>query len=205
MSMQVRYTKGFLLDFKRRLDFIRDAHQLLEMKRDQLIRELRSSIDELKVVRGKVEKELEELESEVAFFHVAHGSQELLTAPTLEERLEVEVLPRSVIGVSVPLITEIKIPEVKEKYPPHIAALAEKVASVARDLIKLAEIEAAIERLADDLQKTNIRVNALEKAVIPQYESIIKKIQDALDHEMLEEFMRVKQVKSVLVRRRGQT
>jgi len=204
MSISVRYTKGFLLDFKRRLQFIRDAHQLLEMKRDQLIRELKALVEKLKPLREKVEKEVEELYGELALFHVVYGTQELRTAPMLDEEIEVEVLPKSVIGVSVPLIKSITVPEVKEKYPPHIASLAEKMASAINDLIRLAEIETSIENLAEDLQRTNVRVNALEKAVIPRYESLIKRIQDALDHEMLEEFMRVKLVKGVLVKRRAQ-
>lgn len=204
MSISIRYTKGFLLDFKRRLEFIRDAHQLLEMKRDQLIRKLKALVEELKPLREKVEKEVEELYGELALFHVVYGTQELRTASIIGESMEVEVLPKSVIGISVPLITKIKVPEVKEKYPPHIASLAEKMASAINDLIKLAEIETSIENLAEDLQRTNVRVNALEKAVIPQYESLIKRIQDALDHEMLEEFMRVKLVKNVLIKKRGE-
>ena len=120
MSVSIRYTKGFLLDFKRRLEFIRDAHQLLEMKRDQLIRKLKALVEELKPLREKVEKEIEELYGELALFHVVYGTQELRTASIIGESMEVEVLPKSVIGISVPLITKIKVPEVKELSLIHI-------------------------------------------------------------------------------------
>ncbi|RLI38838.1 V-type ATP synthase subunit D, partial [Candidatus Bathyarchaeota archaeon] len=56
--------------------------------------------------------------------------------------------------------------------------------------------------LAEDLRRTNIRVNALEKVVIPSYEETIKRIQDILDDEMLEEIIRLKLIKELLTRGR---
>jgi len=203
MSMGVRYTRGFLLDLKRRLTFVRDAHELLEMKRDQLVRELKEAIEKFKEMREKIEKEVEELHRELAMVHATYGSQEILSSSRLlKESLELEVIPKSIMGVDVPEVKIKKIPKPEEACPPHILKLAKMASTVIRDLIKLAELEAFIERIAEDLRKTNVRVNALEKVVIPSYEALIKRISDIIDQSSLEEFMRIKIVKKALAKRR---
>jgi len=198
----VRYTKGFLLDLKRRLEFIKDAHDLLEMKRDQLMIELRKALERFKELRRKVEDEAEEVYREFSLLHSTLGSADLETySAYLRGRMEVKIIPRSIIGVVTPMLREIDIPDYTNLYPPQIIPLAEKTSTLMRDLAKLAELEAYIENLAEDLRKTNIRVNALEKVVIPSYEETIGRIQGVLDDEMLEEVIRLKQIKEILMGR----
>ena len=200
----VRYTKGFLLDLKRRLEFIKDAHNLLEMKRDQLVIELRKALERFKELRRIVEDEAEEVYRELSLLHSTLGSADLETySAYLKERMEVKIIPRSVIGVVTPMLREIDIPDYTNLYPPQIIPLAEKTSTLMRNLAKLAELEAYIENLAEDLRKTNIRVNALEKVVIPSYEETIRRIQGVLDDEMLEEIIRLKQIKEILTGRRA--
>jgi len=200
----VRYTKGFLLDLKRRLEFIKDAHNLLEMKRDQLMIELRKALERFKELRRIVEDEAEEVYRELILLHSTLGSADLETySAYLRGRMEVKIIPRSIIGVVTPMLREIDIPDYTNLYPPQIIPLAEKTSTLMRDLAKLAELEAYIENLAEDLRKTNIRVNALEKVVIPSYEETIRRIQGVLDDEMLEEIIRLKQIKEILTGRRA--
>ena len=199
----IRYTKGFLLDLRRRLEFIKDAHELLEMKRDQLIIKLREGLEKLKELRRKVEGEAEEVYRELSLLHSTLGSADLETySAYLRESMDVKIVPRGVIGVVTPMVREVNIPDYTNLYPPQIIPLAEKVSALMKDLVKLAELEAYIENLAEDLRRTNIRVNALEKVVIPSYEETIKRIQDILDDEMLEEIIRLKLIKEILMRRR---
>ena len=205
MSLSIRYTRGFLLDLKRRLFFVKDAHELLEMKRDQLVREIKDAISRFRELRRKVELEMESLYRDLAVIHAIYGSKELISSSrTLSDRMEVEILPRSIMGVDVPEVRIKHIPDVKDKYPLHISKLAEKASAIISDLLKLAEVESLIERIAEDLRNTNIRVNALEKVVIPTYENLIKQIGEIIDQSLLEEFMRIKLVKRALMRRRGQ-
>ena len=199
----IRYTKGFLLDLRRRLEFIKDAHELLEMKRDQLIIKLREGLEKLKELRRKVEGEAEEVYRELSLLHSTLGSADLETySAYLRESMDVKIVPRGVIGVVTPMVREVNIPDYTNLYPPQIIPLAEKISALMKDLVKLAELEAYIENLAEDLRRTNIRVNALEKVVIPSYEETIKRIQDILDDEMLEEIIRLKLIKEILTRGR---
>ena len=204
MSLSIRYTRGFLLDLKRRLSFVQRAHDLLEMKRDQEIRELRSAIDRLRDLRAVLEKKVEEVLRDLAMLQAVYGSQEIISASMLmDERIEIEVLPRNVMGVNVPIIKIVKMPEVKGRYPLHVEGLAEKVRGLLEDLLRVAEVEAFVELVAEDLRKTSIRVNALEKVIIPGYETMIRKIGEVVEQSALEDFIRVKLVKRALERRRG--
>jgi len=204
MSLSIRYTRGFLLDLKRRLSFVQRAHDLLEMKRDQEIRELRSAIDRLRDLRAVLEKKAEEVLRDLAMLQAVYGSQEIISASMLmDERIEIEVLPRNVMGVNVPMIKIVKMPEVKGRYPLHVEGLAEKVRGLLEDLLRVAEVEAFVELVAEDLRKTSIRVNALEKVIIPSYEATIRKIGEVVEQSALEDFIRVKLVKRALERRRG--
>ena len=204
MSLSIRYTRGFLLDLKRRLSFVQRAHDLLEMKRDQEIRELRSAIDRLRDLRAVLEKKAEEVLRDLAMLQAVYGSQEIISASMLmDERIEIEVLPRNVMGVNVPMIKIVKMPEVKGRYPLHVEGLAEKVRGLLEDLLRVAELEAFVELVAEDLRKTSIRVNALEKVIIPGYETMIRKIGEVVEQSALEDFIRVKLVKRALERRRG--
>jgi len=199
----IRYTKGFLLDLKRRLEFVKDAHELLEMKRDQLIIELREALKRFKEFRRRVEDEAEEVYRELSLLHSTLGSADLETySAYLKGRMEVKIVPREVMGVATPMLREVDIPDYINLYPPQVISLAEKVSTLMRDLTRLAELETYIENLAEDLRKTNIRVNALEKVVIPNYEETIRRIQDILSDDMLEEVIRLKLIKGILTRRR---
>ncbi len=204
MSLSIRYTRGFLLDLKRRLSFVQRAHDLLEMKRDQEIRELRSAIDRLRDLRAVLEKRVEEVLRDLAMLQAVYGSQEIISASMLmDERIEIEMLPRNVMGVNVPMLKIVKMPEVKGRYPLHVEGLAEKVRKLLEDLLRVAELEAFVELVAEDLRKTSIRVNALEKVIIPSYEATIRKIGEVVEQSALEDFIRVKLVKRALERRRG--
>jgi len=204
MSLGVRYTRGFLLDLRRRLALARDAHELLEMKRDQLIKELMKAVERLKEARGRLEREVEDLHQELAVIHAIYGTLEIVSGARLvSEGLRLEVVPRSIMGVEVPEVRVREAPGPAKGVPPHIQRLAEKALRVLPMLIEVAELESMIERIADDLGRTNVRVNALEKVVIPSYEALIKRIGDAIAQSELEEFMRIKLVKKALARRRS--
>ncbi|MEM1976553.1 MAG: V-type ATP synthase subunit D [Nitrososphaerota archaeon] len=203
MSLSIRYTRGFLLDLRRRLSFVRSAHDLLEMKRDQEIKEISSAIERLRELRAALEKKIEDVLRDLAMLQAAYGSQELISASKLmRDKIEIEVIPRNVMGVNVPVVRLVKLPEIRGKYPPHVEGLAEKARGVFEDLLRVAELEAFIELIAEDLRRTNIRVNALEKVIIPGYENMIKRISDVVEQSALEDFIRVKLVKRALERRR---
>jgi len=199
----VRPTKGYLMEMKRRIGFIERGTEFLKLKRDHLAKELTTSIDILKGRRGRLLEELRVAYRAVTAAYISLGPIEVQSqAKSIKSRLELEVLPRSVMGVRYPYIKVEKEPQITGELDITLSEAAEKVLSVLDDILQLAEYESRAERIADELGKTNRKVNALENTIIPSYRGIIKFIQDKLDEESLEELVRMKLIGGALARRR---
>ena len=200
----VRPTKGYLMEMKRRIGFIERGTEFLKLKRDHLAKELTTSIDILKGRRGRLLEELRVAYRAVTAAYISLGPTEVQSqAKSIKSRLELEVLPRSVMGVRYPYIKVEKQPKITGELDITLSEAAEKVLSVLDDILQLAEYESRAERIADELGKTNRKVNALENTIIPSYRGIIKFIEDKLDEESLEELVRMKLIGGALARRRG--
>ena len=199
----IRPTKGFLMEMKRRIGFIEKGTEFLKLKRDHLAKELTSSIDVLKGRRSKLLEELQIAYRGVTAAYISLGPTEVRSqASALKSGLEVEVLPRATMGVQYPFIKVDKDPQIAGELDITLSEAAEKVLGVLKDIIQIAEFEARAERIADELGKTNRKVNALENTIIPSYKAIIKFIEDKLDEEALEELVRMKLIGGALAKRR---
>ena len=106
------------------------------------------------------------------------------------------------MGVRYPFIKVNKEPQITGELDITLCEAAEKVLAILDDILQLAEFEARAERIADELGKTNRKVNALENTIIPSYRKTLKFIEDKLDEESLEELVRMKLIGGVLARRR---
>ncbi len=200
----IRPTKGFLMEMKRRIGFIEKGTEFLKLKRDHLAKELTSAIDVLKGRRSKLVEELQVAYRGVTAAYISLGPTEVRSqASALKSGLEIEVLPKSTMGVRYPFIKVDKDPQIAGELDITLSEAAEKVLGVLNDIIQIAEFEARVERIADELGKTNRKVNALENMIIPSYRQIIKFIEDKLDEESLEELVRMKLIGGALARRRG--
>ena len=199
----IKPTKGFLMEMKRRIGFIERGTEFLKLKRDHLAKELTASIDVLKGRRRQLLEELMVAYRGVTAAYLSLGPTEVQSqAKSIKTRLELEVLPRAVMGVRYPFIKIEKEPQVTGELDITLSEAAEKVLGILDDIIKLAEFETRAERIADELGKTNRKVNALENTIIPSYRRIIKFIEDKLDEESLEELVRMKLIGGALSRRR---
>jgi len=199
----VRPTKGYLMEMKRRIGFIERGTEFLKLKRDHLAKELTTSIDVLKGRRSKLLEDLRIAYRAVTAAYISLGPTEVRSqASSIKSRLELEVLPRSVMGVRYPFIKVEKEPQIAGELDITLSEAAEKVLGILDDILQLAEFEARAERIADELGKTNRKVNALENTIIPSYRQVIKFIEDKLDEESLEELVRMKLIGGALARRR---
>jgi len=191
------------MEMKRRIGFIERGTEFLKLKRDHLAKELTTSIDELKGRRSKLLENLRIAYRAVTAAYISLGPTEVRSqASSIKNRLELEVLPRSVMGVRYPYIKVEKEPQIAGELDITLSEAAGKVLGILEDILKLAEFEARAERIADELGKTNRKVNALENTIIPRYKRIIKFIEDKLDEESLEELVRMKLIGGALARRR---
>lgn len=200
----VKPTKGFLMDMKRRIGFIERGTEFLKLKRDQLAKELTTSLDVLRGRRKLLMDILQEAYAAVTAAYLSLGPQEVQSqTKSIKSSLELEVLPRAVMGVRYPFVKIGEKPEITAELDITLSVASDRVYEILDDIIRLAEFESRVERIADELGKTNRKVNALENIIIPEYKQIIKFIEDKLDEESLEELVRMKLIGGAKASRRN--
>jgi len=200
----VKPTKGFLMDMKRRIGFIERGTEFLKLKRDQLAKELTTSLDVLRGRRKLLMDILQEAYAAVTAAYLSLGPMEVQSQTrSIKSSLELEVLPRAVMGVRYPFVKIGEKPQVTAELDITLSVASDKVYEILDDIIRLAEFETRVERIADELGKTNRKVNALENIIIPEYNQIIKFIEDKLDEESLEELVRMKLIGGAKASRRN--
>jgi V/A-type H+-transporting ATPase subunit D len=191
------------MEMKRRVGFIERGTEFLKLKRDHLAKELTASIDVLKGRRSQLLEKLQVAYRAVTAAYISLGPMEVRSqASSIKSGLELEILPRAVMGVRYPFIKIDKEPQIAGELDITLSEAAEKVVSILDDILQLAEYESRAERIADELGKTNRKVNALENTIIPSYRQVIKFIEDKLDEESLEELVRMKLIGGALAKRR---
>ena len=189
----VRPTKGYLMETKRRIQTIERGTEFLKLKRDQLAKELTESLDVLKGRRGMMMNNLQEAYNALTAAYLSLGPTEVQSqARSIKNTLDLEVLPRSVMGVIYPSVRIKETPETAAELDITLAHAAEKVYEIIEELIRLAEFEERVSRIAEELGTTSRKVNALENMVIPDMQHTIKFIEDKLDAESMEELVRMK-------------
>ncbi len=190
-------TKGFLIRLRERTHLLRSGVDALKMKRDQLVKESQSLLPDLKK-RSDIERKLEYAYKMLRLAYAAAGPDEMRKAALLTMPLLTEMKVRSVIGVEIP---EITVREFGLATSPSLNAVviaaARKFSEAVKEMMPLINSEAKFERIAEALADTMRKVNALEKIIIPDHEAAIKYIEEALEEDALEEFLRVKKYRQI--------
>ena len=193
-------TKGNLIKAKNSLALSRQGFDLMDKKRNILIREMMELVDQAKDVQSQIDqtfrdayKALQKANMEVG---IAFVQQIARTVPVEDS---VVIKTRSVMGTEIPLVEyEPKPARPTYAYYNTRASLDEARApfeKVKKLSIELSMIENAAIRLASNIKKTQKRANALKNITIPRYESLTKDITDALEEKEREEFTRLKVIK----------
>ena len=188
-KLNVNPTRMELTRLKAKLITAKKGHKLLKDKQDELMRIFIETIKKNKEMRMNVEKKLS---SSLKNFTMAKSIisesvfEESLAIPKI--RYEVDVTKRNVMSVRIPEITLEKIGDENDLYPYSFAQTSyeldlaiEDMSFVMNDLLQLAQIEKSTQLMADEIEKTRRRVNALEYMTIPQLEETIKFIRMKLD------------------------
>ncbi len=197
--MPVAPTQSNLLKLKRKLKIAEEGYSLLDEKREVMIMELMRNIRGFKEMEEEVTKELKEAYDSLLKAWVYTGKKKIENSIGDEEKVNVEVRFRSVMGIPVPeLLLDVPSKKVQtsldstdEYFDEAFIRFREVIEIIARWAAK----EILIWRLGSEISKTQKRVNALEKIFIPQYKEDINIIEDSLEEEEREEFFRMKRLK----------
>lgn len=204
MAEQVFPTKGNLIKTKRSLLQAKQGFELMDRKRNVLIREMVALTDKSKLIRGNIEQTYENAYSALQKANITLGSVSTLTQFVPEEN-GIEISFRSVMGVELPTV----VLENKPVIPQYDIAMTNSYLDIAflcfnetkRLTAVLAEIENSIYRLAIAIKKTQKRTNALKNIIIPRYESQLQFITNSLEEKEREEFSRQKVIKSTKLKK----
>ena len=195
-------TKGNLMLAKNSLALAHQGFDLMDKKRNILLKELMSLIDEAKDIQEEIDATFTRAYACLQRANIEHGIskvQELAFTVPIEESILIQT--RSIMGTEIP---HIKYDARQNDLTYSFSTTHESIDIVreafreVKDLtIKLAEVENSAYRLATNIKKTQKRANALKNITIPMYTNLVYTINNALEEKEREEFTRLKVIKKM--------
>lgn len=193
-------TKGNLILAKNALALSREGYELMDKKRNILIRELMELIAEASELQEHIDTTFTNAYRALQRANIQmgiHEVEEIALCVPVEHSIRIK--RRSVMGTEIPKV-EYEKGERKPAYSFYHTKLSldeacQQFEQVKELTIRLAEIENSAYRLAYHIKKTQKRANALSHITIPKYERLEKEIQEYLEEKEREEFTRLKVMK----------
>lgn len=205
MADQVFPTKGNLLNVKKSLSLAKLGYELLDRKRNVLIRELMMMVDAAKALRSSITDTYKDAYAALQRANITMGLISR-TAESMPIDDSVNVTYRSVMGCELPKVTVIPSDnEIRygfENTDGNVDLAYISFSRVKQMTAMLAEVDNSVFRLANAIKKTQTRANALKNIVIPRYEATMKFIENSLEEKEREEFSRQKVIKAQKERRK---
>ena len=193
-------TKGNLMAAKRSRALAKTGYELMDRKRNILIRELMTLMDTAKELQGQIDTVFTQAYAALQAASIRLGvCDRIAETVAVDDSLSLQY--RSVMGVELPHIPGASPPPRPEYGLSETSSLLDdcylKFYRVKELTRKLAEVETSIYRLAQSIKKAQKRANALQNIVIPGLDEDIRFITDALEEKEREEFVRLKVIKRV--------
>ncbi|MHA1771183.1 MAG: V-type ATP synthase subunit D [Candidatus Thorarchaeota archaeon] len=211
MSMILPGTKATrmeLLRLKARRKLAERGHDLLKEKSDSLIMEFFNAIAEIKEARAQVEAALKDAFSSLTQAKMIMGPSrvvEFAYASKVETFLQMAT--RSMMGVRIPALSiEQHVPDFPYSLSDSsvkLDTMSSKFVEALQAIVRLAEVESTVNRLAIEIERTKRRVSALETIVIPRLDATLRFVKLALEEREREDFYRIKLVKAQISKHSG--
>ena len=207
-SATINPTRMELTRLKGRLKTAVRGHKLLKDKRDELMKQFLEIVRKNRELRAEVEKGLERAN---AAFTVASAlmSPEMLEQSLMypKQSVELDMKFKNIMSVNVPVYEfHTRNEDPTEIYPYGFAQTSgeldsalEALSQVFQDMLELAEVEKTMQLLAEDIEKTRRRVNALEYVMIPDFQQKIRYISMKLDENERGNITRLMKVKEMVL------
>ena len=209
--LNVNPTRMELTKLKKRLTTATRGHKLLKDKQDELMRQFINLVKYNNSLRKDVENELQGSLKDFVMARAVMSSEFLEEAIAYpKESITVEVGNKNIMSVNVPVMNFKRQLEGDEGsiFPYGFANTSSeldgaitKLYGILPKLLELAEVEKSCQLMADEIEKTRRRVNALEYMTIPQLQETIKYIRMKLDENERSALTRLMKVKSMIEQR----
>jgi V/A-type H+-transporting ATPase subunit D len=200
MAVLITPTKSNLLKAKAAYALSQKGFELLDKKRNVLIREMMELVDRTKGIQDEIYQNIQKAYSSLQTVNMTMGIHKVEdVAHSIPKDESFEILLKSVMGVDIPTVRYTK----DEVYPtygfystnPALDRATDDFRDVKYMVYEMAQVENSIYKLAKEIQKTQRRTNALKHIQIPKYKEQIKYIQEVLEEKEREDFFRLKRLK----------
>ena len=193
-------TKGNLMLAKNSLTLARQGYDLMDKKRNILIRELMSLIEEARDIQDEIDSTFTYAYQCLQRANIEQGiSMVSQLAYTVPVENSIKIHTRSIMGTEIPHVGYTpahELPTYAFSTTRESIDQATKAFQKVKDLtVKLSMVENAAYRLATNIKKTQKRANALQNITIPMYSELVSSITNALEEKDREEFTRLKVIK----------
>ena len=193
-------TKGNLILAKNSLALASQGYELMDKKRNILLRELMGLIDQAKDIQSEIDSTFREAYQALQKANIElgiHYVQDIAASVPLEQSIRIKT--RSIMGTEIPLVqSQSDWPNLTYAFYSSSEALDQarmNFEKVKELTIKLSMVENSAYRLASSIRKTQKRANALKNITIPTYQNLVTTISNALEEKDREEFTRLKVIK----------
>lgn len=192
-------TKDNLLKYKKRLSLVERAYDLLKEKYEALLMKLHIITSEVSSLRIKMEKSLSEAYIEYIKTESELGRDMInIFSDTIPKDVKLQGKPSEYMGVEYLDIELEDLPEVSYGFFGISSLLwvtAKKFRETFELIVHLAEIENLSFKIMKDIQSIQLNLNALDKIYRVKFEAIIKRIEDIIESNDLENIYTIKKLK----------
>jgi V/A-type H+-transporting ATPase subunit D len=203
MAKDVKPTRKNLMEIEDRIELSERGHDTLEQKRDGLIMEFMGILDQAQDIRSTLEADYEEAQRTINMARAMEGDIAVRgAAAALKDHPEITTESRNIMGVVVPQIDSSSVSKSIDQRGYGVmgtSARIDEAAEAYEDLIEsvilAAEVETAMKKMVDEIEKTNRRVNALEHKLLPELRTNLEYIEQKLEEQEREEIFRMKKIK----------
>lgn len=200
MAILVAPTKSNLIKAKSALQLSKKGFELLDKKRNVLIKEMMGLVSKSKDIQKQIYDTIDKAYESLQVANLIMGVKDVEDISySVPQDESFELLLKSVMGVDIPTI-KYKKTDIQPTYGFYYTNSAldkarQNFNEVKYKIYELAEIENSIFKLAKEIQKTKKRTNALQHIQIPKYTEQVKYIQEVLEEKEREDFFRLKKLK----------
>ena len=204
MSKDVKPTRKNLMAIEDRIELSERGHDTLEKKRDGLIMEFMDILDQAQDVRSDLDDSYERAQRNINMARAMEGDVAVRgAAAALKEHPEITSQSKNIMGVVVPQIESTKVKKSLDQRGYGLVGTSARIDEAAdayeellETIILAAEVETAMKKMLDEIEKTKRRVNALEFKLLPELHGAQEYIEQKLEEQEREEIFRMKKIKA---------
>ena len=204
MSKDVKPTRKNLMAIEDRIELSERGHDTLEKKRDGLIMEFMDILDQAQDVRSDLDESYERAQRNINMARAMEGDVAVRgAAAALKEHPEITSQSKNIMGVVVPQIESTKVKKSLDQRGYGLVGTSARIDEAAdayeellEKIILAAEVETAMKKMLDEIEKTKRRVNALEFKLLPELHGAQEYIEQKLEEQEREEIFRMKKIKA---------